>query len=205
MALTKKRRVFIEEYLRCWNGTEAAKIAGFAHPGSQGHRLLKNVEIQAEIKRRIEEKCMAADEVLIRLAEQARVNMADFITISRKGEVKIDLIKARRKDKLHLVKKIGHTKHGLRLELHDAQAALVHLGRYLGLFVDKIAPTDPTGEQPWNPFVAMSDDELDEAIQRMEQRRKRAISPAAEGAVAPGSGSAESEDPGGEGDAEADA
>lgn len=34
------------------NATEAAAIAGYKHPGSQGHRLLKNVEIITAIRER---------------------------------------------------------------------------------------------------------------------------------------------------------
>ena len=78
MGLTNKRRVFIEEYLKCWNASEAARHADYAHPGSQGHSLLKILEIQEEIERRIEEKAMGADEVLTRLAEQARSDIANM-------------------------------------------------------------------------------------------------------------------------------
>lgn len=51
MALTGKRQTFVTEYLRTWNASEAARIAGYAHPGSDGHRLLKISEIAEEIQR----------------------------------------------------------------------------------------------------------------------------------------------------------
>ena len=56
MALTDKRQVFVEEYLRTWNASEAARIAGYAHPGSDGHRLLKISEIAEEIQRNVSER-----------------------------------------------------------------------------------------------------------------------------------------------------
>ena len=74
MALSNKRRVFIEEYLKCWNATEAAKQAGYsartAH--SQGPRLLENVEVKEAIEERINELSMSADEVIVRLTNIAR-------------------------------------------------------------------------------------------------------------------------------------
>ena len=72
MPLTNKRIVFVEEYLSCWNASEAARRAGYKHPGSQGHALLQIPEIQAYIKLRLADMQMSADEVLNRLADHAR-------------------------------------------------------------------------------------------------------------------------------------
>ena len=74
MALNHKRQKFIEEYLKCWNATEAARRAKYAHPNSQGPRLLLDVGIKAIIKERLDELHMSADEVLERLARIARAN-----------------------------------------------------------------------------------------------------------------------------------
>lgn len=200
--LTNKQRAFIEHYLICWNATEAARRAGYKHPNVQGPRLLVNVSIQAAIQARVDEIAMSANEALLRLTEQARADIGDFIVISKAGQVRVDLKKARSAGKLHLVKKVSETKHGLQLELYDAQAAIQLIGRHRGMFVDKVAPTDPTGEFAWNPFAGMSDEELNEALRRMEQRRDRALPPAEEGTTAEGSAGTAGEDPGGE---EADA
>lgn len=72
MALSNKRRIFIEEYLKCWNASEAARQAGYKHPGSMGHFLLKIHEIQEAIEERINDLSMSADEVIIRLTNIAR-------------------------------------------------------------------------------------------------------------------------------------
>lgn len=80
--LTTKQRVFVEEYLTCWNASEAARRAGYAAPHNiQGPRLLSNVSIQTEIQRRLAEKAMSANEVLARLAEHARGSMGDFLRV----------------------------------------------------------------------------------------------------------------------------
>jgi phage terminase small subunit len=138
MALTGKRKLFIEEYLRCWNASEAARRAGYAHPGSEGHRLLKNDEIRDEVAARLSAKAMEADEVLGRLGDMARATIEDFITVDENGETYIDLRKAEEAGKLHLIKRLWQDRDGnWRLELHDAQAALALIGRHLELFVDR--------------------------------------------------------------------
>lgn len=137
--LTPKQRVFVEHYLISWNATEAARQAGYAEPNKQGPRLLVNVGIAEAIQARLVEKTMAADEVLVRLAEHARSTMADFMDVD--GEV-LDLAKAERAGKLHLIKKFttADTQFGSRvsIELYDAQSALTLIGKHHGLFTDKV-------------------------------------------------------------------
>lgn len=74
MALTYKKRAFIEEYLIDFNGNQAAIRAGYSKrtARSQAHRLLTNADIQAAIEKRINELSMSADEVIIRLTNIAR-------------------------------------------------------------------------------------------------------------------------------------
>ena len=145
MAITRKRRVFIEEYLRCgFNATEAARRAGYKHPNVKGTQLVKVSEIAAEIDERIQALTMGADEVLLRLAEQARGMGAQYL----KEDGTIDFDKLVQDEKQHLVKKVSDTRQGRTVEFYDAQTALVHIGRHHGLFVDKTALTDPTGEEP---------------------------------------------------------
>lgn len=138
-ALRRKQwRVFVDAYLACWNASEAARRAGYSTrtAGQQGHRLLKNVEIQAAIQARLEELKLSADEVLLRLAEQARADLGAYLAVSG-GELVIDLEGMKRDGKTHLIKKIWQDKDGrLRLELYDAQAALELLGRHHRLFID---------------------------------------------------------------------
>jgi len=51
--LTPKRQRFVDAYTgeAMGNATEAARIAGYAHPGEEGYRLLKNARVQAEVQR----------------------------------------------------------------------------------------------------------------------------------------------------------
>lgn len=138
MSLSKKRRVFIEEYLQCWNGTEAARRAGYKFPRRQASYLLSIIDIREAIEKRIAEKAMSADEVLLRLAEQARSEQTKYLTA--KGSIDLEgLIEA---GKAHLVKGTRWDgKDNLVIEFHDAQAALVHLGRHYKLFTDQVEHT----------------------------------------------------------------
>jgi phage terminase small subunit len=136
MALSAKQKVFVEAYLRLWNATKAAKEARYAHPGQQGHRLLKNVEIQEAIQARIEELKLSADEVLLRLGEQARAEYSVYVEI-RDGQAFVDLEAMKRDGKMHLIKGIKETKYGQQIEFYDAQTALVNVGRHHALFTDK--------------------------------------------------------------------
>jgi hypothetical protein len=77
---------------------------------------------------------MSADEVLARLSEHARGDMGDLLGPS--GMV-LDLQTAKERGLTHLIKSLNWTQHGLRIELYDAQSALVQLGKAHGLFVDR--------------------------------------------------------------------
>ncbi len=136
MGLTNKRRVFIEEYLQCWNQTEAARRAGYKTPRRMGSYLMTIQDIQEEVQRRIEEKAMGADEVLARLAEQARSDIDNCLTTDH-GIVMVDWEKLKTQGLTHLVKKFKQTKAGIEVEFYDAQSALVHLGKHHKLFIDR--------------------------------------------------------------------
>ena len=140
--LTDKQRAFVEHYLVTWNASEAARRAGYSKKtaNEQGSRMLAKVSIQALIQQRIGQLKMTADEVMLRLADQARGSLEDFLDDS--GVV--DLIKARAAGKMHLLKSYSLTDKGVRIEHHDSQAALVQLGRILNLFTDRVEQIDLT-------------------------------------------------------------
>jgi len=152
MALSPKHRKFCEEYLRLWNATDAYLAA---YPKSSrdsarrdGSRLLTNADIAAEIQMRVEELALSANEVLVRLAEHARADYKDFLAVAENGDIALNMEKA--EGKTHLIKRVTQrrtvrtTKDTqidetvLSVELHDAQAALVQLGKHHKLFTDNV-------------------------------------------------------------------
>jgi len=138
MALSNKRRAFVEEYLHDFNATQAAIRAGYSPKTaySQGPRLLDNVEVNAAIKTRLDELKMSAEEVLVKLGEQARSDIATFIEATTQRVFLLDMEKV--VENGHLVKKIRYTKDGPEIELYSSQKALELLGKHHGLFKQEV-------------------------------------------------------------------
>lgn len=165
--LTKRQQIFVENYLRLWKAAPAARAAGYKDSKSlyeTASQLLRNPNIQAEISRRVAEITMSADEVLLRLADQARGNFRPFVRISEDGFVYFDFSNPEAEAHLHLVKKI-ETKRArrvegkgeqaeqwedewVRVELVDSQAALALLARHHKLLVDRVDQTTNGKDMP---------------------------------------------------------
>lgn len=82
--LSDKQQAFIDHYVECgFNATEAARRAGYSQATArqQGQRLLTNVDIKAEISRRMDAHAMPANEVIARMGSIARGDMADFVRV----------------------------------------------------------------------------------------------------------------------------
>ena len=167
MALSNKQRVFIEAYLRSWNATQAAIEAGYSPKSARviGHENLTKPDISAEIQRRVGEITMSADEVLVRLAEQARAAYSDYLT----PDGTVDFTRLIADGKGHLVKGIKDTAQGRNIEFHDAQAALVQIGKHHKLFTDKV-------EVEHSGTVEITADERAQAAKELEEwnEQKRA-------------------------------
>jgi len=146
MDLTNKQKAFIEEYLQDFNATRAAERAGYGGDdnclAAQGSRLLRNVKVAEKISQRLQAVAMSADEILARLAEQARGEHGKYIT----PEGQVDIARLIADSKGYLIKAIKPTAHGDSYEFYDAQSALVQIGKAHGLFLDR---TDVTsGGEP---------------------------------------------------------
>jgi len=142
--LTPKAQRFVEVYLTCWIGTYAARDAGYKWPDKRAWQLLRDPLIQDAIAKRMAEVAMEANEALARLAEQARMNVADFFA---NGDPAQGLNTEYLRTHGHLVKKVKTVTNKLgevvvELELHDAQAALVHIGKHLKLFTEQVDFTE---------------------------------------------------------------
>lgn len=102
-----------------------------------------------EYQARWREQLMSGDEVLGRLSQQARSSIADFIERRSYPEIGKDGLPTGAQiesfglnwdavqEKGHLIKSITQTANGPRLELHDGQSAIVNLGKYHKLFVER--------------------------------------------------------------------
>jgi len=155
MALTNKQRVFVEEYLRCWNATEAALRAGYSERTaySIGHENLNKPEISELIQGKLEEIHMTTDEALALLAAHARGDIGEFMDVSRAG-FNLELLdengnrkntrvikKIKQKTTTFIAKKESDEDrevHEIEIELYDAQAAIDKVLRVAGKYKDNV-------------------------------------------------------------------
>jgi len=153
MSLSNKHRAFVDEYLQCWNATEAYarvyKPKKRTTAGANGHELLKNTEISAEIEQRLAEIHMSANEALQLHSDIARGDIGDFVN----DFGMLDITEARKQGKTRLIKKIKQrtiTKigkseseddteiHDLEIELYPADAAQDRILRVHGTYKDTL-------------------------------------------------------------------
>lgn len=158
MALTAKQRRFVDEYLIDLNATQAAIRAGYSAKtaNEQGARLLANVSVQALLTERIKDRErrteITQDKVI---AELAKIGFADIrkavkwgsdlqVVDQETGETAIangvSLVDSEKidSDTAAAISEISQTAQGVKVKLHDKRAALVDIGRHLGMFKDRI-------------------------------------------------------------------
>lgn len=158
-----KQYAFCREYVKDYNGTQAATRAGYSRKTAQeqASRLLSKVIIQKEIARLeglIENKTLISKEKIMReLAILGFSNMQDHITIDEVGCVQavgmeslpigasraIKKVKERRRT----IKSIQGTKESpsedtvlestFEFELHDKITPLINMGKELGMFRER--------------------------------------------------------------------
>lgn len=156
--LNYRQRAFIEAYLRTGNATKSAIEAGYSATSAhnQGHRLINNDEVIEVIRARVEAFEVKTDLILARMIDRATGSMAMLSDVDSNGDLKLNFDKAQKLGAMHLIKKIKQTdekksfgedneieRTTVEVELYDAQAADVQLGRFLKLWTDKIEIADP--------------------------------------------------------------
>ena len=166
--LNKRQQVFIDEYLSCFNGAEAARRAGYSEKSArfQASELLADPNISQQIQARLAEVHMSADEALKLTADIARGDVADFMAIGSMG-FSLDLQAALQAGKTNLIKKVSQKTitvngknedketHIIDIELYDRQAALRDILKVTGRFVDKVdlSNSDGTLKQIVNIYI----------------------------------------------------
>ena len=166
--MNNRQRAFIQEYLKDFNATRAAKSVGYSEKAARaiGSRLLTKANIAEAVKAEIAERAMGKEEVLQRIADIARGDMADLMDITPTGFILELMVKDENGNltvnpKTKLIKKIkqktttilaksedGGDKEFVEteLELYSAYDAQVTLGKYHKLWTDALDVT--SGGEP---------------------------------------------------------
>lgn len=159
--MTKKQKRFVEEYLIDLNATQAAIRAGYSPDtaGSIGAENLKKPEIKSRIDKAMAERSRRTginqDRVL---QELARIGFAKITDVVDPETAKI--LPDASEDDLACIQsiKIKPNEFGTEREvkLYDKKAALVDLGKHLGLFKDKV---ELSGDMDLNITIDYGEDD----------------------------------------------
>lgn len=154
-SLTGKQQRFVQEYLIDLNATQAAVRAGYSEKtaGAIGAENLRKPQIQGAIE--AQQRLIAGqlgvtqEKIVAELAKIGFANMKNYMRAGTNGdpyldfsaltddqtaalaEVTVDDYVEGRGEDARQVKRV-------KFKLYDKRAALVDLGRHLGLFIDKV-------------------------------------------------------------------
>lgn len=171
--LDPQEQLFVEKYFELgFNQTKAAIAATYSKKSArnQGYRLMKKDDIRKAIDLRLAELVMSKNETLARLTDQGRGDMGDFANVKSARTLashpNSNLIKKFKRTITTTTTgkdatKETTTEERIELELYDAQAAMVQIGRYHKLFTDNFDHTSG-GEKLAAPMVFLPAIEPDE-------------------------------------------
>jgi hypothetical protein len=150
--LNHRERAFVAAYLGHCRGDpfKAAWRSGYRCDRDRARELLSRPHIAAAIDASLDSAALSSEEILARLADHATADLSDFGEITGDGFT-LDLTKARRRGRLHCIRKIkpvrvrviggddGEVATDYEIEFHDGQRALELLGRFRNLWKDGTA------------------------------------------------------------------
>ena len=149
MAMTPRRRRFVDEYLVDLNAAAAARRTGLSDDSGSTKRLMRNPEVAAAIAAGMAERsrrtAITADAVLVELARIGFSNLLDYMSPGEDGDLFVDLSGLDRAHAAAIAEvtvedfKDGRTKDArevrrVKVKLLDKRAALVDIGKHLGMF-----------------------------------------------------------------------
>lgn len=166
MTLTKKQKLFVEEYLIDLNATQAAIRAGYSpeSAGQIGEQNLKKLEIKSRIDKAMAERSkrtgVNADRVVLELAKIAFLNATDVIdtkTATVKPDASPEDTVAIQSVKVKQSYSVSGEMTEREIKMADKLKALELLGKHLGMFKEKVEVSALNSEQS----------KLDEMLQQL--------------------------------------
>lgn len=148
--MTKKQKIFADEYLIDLNATRAYRLA---YPSvkkdetaaAAAARMLRNVKVQEYISEQMQERQqrteVTQDMVVRELAAIAFARATDYVEIRSNGVYSTVVIKTTEDltdYQIRAIAGIKEGKNGIEIKLNDKEKALELLGRHLGMWNDKL-------------------------------------------------------------------
>lgn len=170
--LTQKQKRFIEEYLVDLNATQAAIRAGYSKTSAkeQGYENLTKPNIQEAIQEAMDKRSqrteVTQDNVLRELSLIGFSNMKDYVDFGPEGVTLKELTELPN-NASKVISEVSHNFNSegggsVKFKLYDKQAALVNIGKHLGMFIER-RETGRPGE-----FTNLTEEELDRRIAEQE-------------------------------------
>ncbi len=143
--LTDKQRAFVLEYVKDWNGTQAAIRAGYSEDSASeiAYENLRKPQIRQLIDRHFEDMGLTADRILAEQMALAFSNADDYLEVEEGGESRAKAFHSLTRKQKAAVKKIREKRiikensdgsvfvdSTMEYELYDKQKALDVLGKH---------------------------------------------------------------------------
>lgn len=152
---TFKRDVFVLEYLKDFNGARAARAAGAPARSARerAYEMLRDPDLQAELKRRASDVCsklgVSLESVVGRLLVLATSDVGQVAQWDS-DRVSLKASKSLTADQLYAVAEVrdifgSDGRHGQAVKQHDKLGALALLAKIVGLVVEKHEHTGKDG------------------------------------------------------------
>lgn len=165
-----KQDLFIKEYLKDLNATQAYIRAGYKFKNenvaaASAAKILRNPKIQEKIQKAMAEREkrteITQDRVLKEMANLAFTDRTGIVNLNNNRLIikNFDELTPEQKACISGVKE---TKHGIEVTFYNKEKALEMLGRHLGMFTEKL---EVKGELiTEDPFKGLTTDELKKVI-----------------------------------------
>ena len=165
-----KQDLFVKEYLKDLNGTQAYIRAGYKAKDENtaavnASKLLRNAKVQEKIQAAMKEREkrteITQDRVLKEIANLAFTDRTGIVNLKNNSLIikNFDELSPEQKACISGVKE---TKHGIEVTFYNKEKALEMLGRHLGMFTEKL---EVKGElKTEDPFKGLSTEELKKVI-----------------------------------------
>lgn len=172
--MTKKQKIFADEYLIDLNATRAYRMA---YPSVKkdevaavnGSKLLRNTKVQEYISERMQERQqrteVTQDMVVKELAAIAFARATDYVEIRSNGVCSTVVIKPTTNlsdQQIRAIAGIKEGANGIEIKLNDKEKALELFGRHLGMWNDKIKVDGEVTTN--NPFEGLTTEELKKLV-----------------------------------------